>query len=246
MASNSIQPAVDSKPHRGIKATCGAKTRAGHPCRREAGWNTDHLGQGRCRYHGGATPIKHGRYSKITRPRIQELITTHAADPDPLDTMPELAAARALFQDFIERYDENTEALLAWHRSWKGSAFPLGPEKAEALIRVLDEYEETMAGRDGLSETQEQDLKLAREAVAILQQAPAEKPAQVLDISDAYRIVSEITKIVERVQKAEAANAISHAQLRTFLFALERVINTRIHDPKLLETLRNDILSIRV
>lgn len=46
---------------------CGAKTRAGTPCRYVAGYKTDHLGQGRCRLHGGATPIKHGRRSKIKR-----------------------------------------------------------------------------------------------------------------------------------------------------------------------------------
>lgn len=39
-------------------ALCGAKTRAPdrHGCRRPAGWGTDHLGWGRCRLHGGASP----------------------------------------------------------------------------------------------------------------------------------------------------------------------------------------------
>jgi hypothetical protein len=37
---------------------CGAKTRAGTPCKRPA------MPNGRCRLHGGLTPIKHGRYSK--------------------------------------------------------------------------------------------------------------------------------------------------------------------------------------
>ena len=35
---------------------CGAKTRAGPPCKRQAGWGTSHLGTGRCRRHGGASP----------------------------------------------------------------------------------------------------------------------------------------------------------------------------------------------
>jgi hypothetical protein len=50
---------------------CGAKTRAGHPCKRPAGWGTDHVGSGRCRMHGGASVkgvehpnFKHGRRSK--------------------------------------------------------------------------------------------------------------------------------------------------------------------------------------
>lgn len=35
---------------------CGAKTRKGSRCVRPAGWGTDHLGTGRCRNHGGASP----------------------------------------------------------------------------------------------------------------------------------------------------------------------------------------------
>jgi hypothetical protein len=35
---------------------CGAKTRQGTPCRRQAGAGTTHLGSGRCRNHGGASP----------------------------------------------------------------------------------------------------------------------------------------------------------------------------------------------
>jgi hypothetical protein len=36
--------------------SCGAKTRAGTPCRLRAGHGTSHVGQGRCRRHGGASP----------------------------------------------------------------------------------------------------------------------------------------------------------------------------------------------
>lgn len=32
---------------------CGARTRAGTPCRRPAGWGTAHVGEGRCKLHGG-------------------------------------------------------------------------------------------------------------------------------------------------------------------------------------------------
>lgn len=35
---------------------CGAKTRPGHPCRKPAGWGTDHVGTGNCKLHFGATP----------------------------------------------------------------------------------------------------------------------------------------------------------------------------------------------
>lgn len=32
---------------------CGAATRDGGECQRRAGWGTDHVGEGRCKQHGG-------------------------------------------------------------------------------------------------------------------------------------------------------------------------------------------------
>lgn len=55
------------------KPTCGAKAKnSGEPCKLPAGFGTDHLGSGRCKYHGGCckgppkgsrNALKHGIYS---------------------------------------------------------------------------------------------------------------------------------------------------------------------------------------
>lgn len=37
------------------KRICGAQTKRGRICRKEAGWGTDHLGTGRCKNHLGST-----------------------------------------------------------------------------------------------------------------------------------------------------------------------------------------------
>lgn len=37
-------------------ARCGARTRGGGLCRKSRGWGTDHVGLGRCKLHGGASP----------------------------------------------------------------------------------------------------------------------------------------------------------------------------------------------
>jgi hypothetical protein len=60
----------DTKPTHGpggnstysTKPKCGAKTRAGvgHPCGRMAGHGTNHLGQGKCKYHGGCCRVNMG------------------------------------------------------------------------------------------------------------------------------------------------------------------------------------------
>lgn len=47
------------------KTLCGAQNRSGETCRQVAGMGTTHLGAGRCKYHGGATPTKHGVYSRM-------------------------------------------------------------------------------------------------------------------------------------------------------------------------------------
>lgn len=161
---------------------CGARTRAGTPCKRPAGAGTDHLGQGRCKHHGGKTPIKSGRYSTVTRQRIRDLIEAHQEDKNPLDVLPELAAARALFQDYVERYDEWSEALVAWHESF---------------------------GTDN----------------------PHRKPTQVLDIADAYRIVSEVTKIAKRIEDVRAQNAISRGDFYRVMTEMGRVVDLVVEDP---------------
>lgn len=86
-----------------MKEHCGAKTRSAGRCRKQAGWGTDHLGQGRCRLHGGSSLVKHGRHSMIIRASIRELAEAFEADPDPLDLLPELAQARALYVDYVNR-----------------------------------------------------------------------------------------------------------------------------------------------
>jgi hypothetical protein len=55
---------------------CGAKTRAGGRCKQTAGWGTDHVGEGRCKLHGGAAKrgadsprFKHGMYAEHVTPK---------------------------------------------------------------------------------------------------------------------------------------------------------------------------------
>jgi hypothetical protein len=39
---------------------CGAQNRNGDPCGQRAGWGTGHVGEGRCKLHGGVTGDNHG------------------------------------------------------------------------------------------------------------------------------------------------------------------------------------------
>lgn len=86
--------------------TCGAKTRSGTPCNQPAGWGTDHLGEGRCKLHGGSSPgrpIKHGRYSVKHREKLAAKVSQFRDDPEPSSLADELAMMRALFEDFLDK-----------------------------------------------------------------------------------------------------------------------------------------------
>ena len=166
-------PAVDG-------GKCRGTTHDGTPCEKSAGWGTDHVGLGRCRLHGGNNMARHGRYSTIKRAELRELIEKFEDDPDPLNILPELAAVRALFVDYLDRYDQWKVALLAWHQSYE------------------------VFGVD--------DVK--------------KKPRQILDVADAHRLAAECTKMVERIERIRAADAIARADLYRVMGEMGRIVET--------------------
>jgi hypothetical protein len=100
---------------------CGGKTRnaatKNEHCNLAAGYGTDHLGEGRCKFHGGATPRNSGRYSRLKgkQESLHSLIEEHEMDPKPIDLKPDLAMARAVLEDFVSQYEEIKQALLMWN-----------------------------------------------------------------------------------------------------------------------------------
>lgn len=226
-----VAPATEAEPVAVVRSTngstppsetCNAKTRSGGRCQHPAGWRTSHLGQGRCHLHGGSTPIKHGRYSTIARESLRALIEQHAADPDPLNIFPELAAARALFQDYVERYDKWADAIIAWHATFS------------------DEYQAELKRAWALHDPENGPF------VPPNPQDYCGKPHQVLDVADAYRIVSEITKIVERQERIRAANAISRPDLMRVMQEMGRVVERYVTDQATLENIKDGWLGIHV
>lgn len=62
---------------------CGATNRNGDPCGLRAGWGTDHVGEGKCKLHGGASTgvsgpangnWKHGLFSDVIREEDRETL----------------------------------------------------------------------------------------------------------------------------------------------------------------------------
>ena len=87
--------------------TCGAETRDGSPCKNRAGKGTDHLGEGRCKLHGGNAdrPPKHGRYSVKARKGLEGKIRQYREEDNPAEQWGELALLRALLQEWLNDLD---------------------------------------------------------------------------------------------------------------------------------------------
>ena len=91
---------------------CGSKTRSGGKCKQRAGWGTDHIGDGKCKLHGGKSPgapIIHGRYSIKHREKLQAKVDQFLEDPQPGSLLDELALERALLQDLLDKITDQTD-----------------------------------------------------------------------------------------------------------------------------------------
>lgn len=92
-------------PH--ARRICGAKTRAGHPCKGQP------MANGRCRMHGGSTPTglalpqtKTGRYSKHLPTRLGERYEAALKDPDLLALRDEIALTDADIGRLLAQVEE--------------------------------------------------------------------------------------------------------------------------------------------
>ncbi len=78
-------------------------------CTHEAGYGTDHVGTGACKYHGGAkkTPtITTGKHAIQTKKRLADKIETYLmkSRDELLDLTEQLAATRAIFDEFMMKF----------------------------------------------------------------------------------------------------------------------------------------------
>ena len=100
------QPGFDPDKH------CGAKIpNQDRLCMQPKGFKTDHVGEGRCKYHGGATPIVHGRYSKIERTSIVDKAAEYERDPDLLNIDREIAYLRAVWDRMVANHAQQVDSF---------------------------------------------------------------------------------------------------------------------------------------
>lgn len=107
---------------------CGAKNRAGEPCRRPSGWGTVHAGFGNCKLHGGASPAG-GKHADKERAAWEDKLIAQI-DPslavlmglrDSGDTPPRdrIVAARDLLDRAGARIEERGGSVrVVWEVTW--------------------------------------------------------------------------------------------------------------------------------
>lgn len=96
------------------QAVCGAKKRQGEgTCRRTAGWGTDHVGHGCCKFHGGATPNHKKKAAvEIVDAEVKKILTLENVEPlgDPITQLQVLAGEAIRIKDiFAQKVTELEE-----------------------------------------------------------------------------------------------------------------------------------------
>lgn len=141
---------------------CGARARNNdmQPCRKKAGWGTDHVGWGNCKLHGGSSPA--GKLFAI-KLEANAFGITSPVDVDPLNALLDLVKAQAgtvlwlankvasLEEHELTQLDENAkESAAVWMRmlgEWqdrlaKTSKLALDAGVEERLVRIAEEQGE--------------------------------------------------------------------------------------------------------
>lgn len=232
--------AYDPDKHCGAKTS--DKTNDGSPCTHVKGYGTAHVGVGRCRFHGGATPIKHGRYSQLAQhehmKRFHELLRIFTEEPDPLNLVPDLIALRARAAVLQEEEARDRQMLADWHESYTGKF----REEMRALQKAIN------AG----------DAKQLGEALERLRQIMREMPPKPVKLWDPFAFVKAVQAVATLVGKINEQRAARQIPLKAVVDLQDKmalVMMTRIRQhfgaatkkgDKLAEEIAEDWRSINV
>lgn len=94
---------------------CNARNKAKTKyCQNVAGYKTDHVGVGRCAFHGGASKrgvhhpaFKHGKYSMVLPDQLIEHYEQIVSDGDLLELREDVVLMTTLIRDTLKEMKEN-------------------------------------------------------------------------------------------------------------------------------------------
>jgi hypothetical protein len=139
---------------------CNARTPKGY-CRQVAGFGTSHVGTGRCKYHGGSSggrPIVTGMYSRELTSTLHQEVERIATDPNFLSLVEELAVAKAMFADLVEKMSkeiaEDKDVWIGTKQTAYGSELVTHPRAAMfmKMVETLGKsFEKIVAAEEKMS-----------------------------------------------------------------------------------------------
>lgn len=135
---------------------CAAANRDLVPCKLKAGQGTDHLGEGRCKYHGGRNQSvnsgnwKGGKHMQVkaTHPALQQKMDELAVDHEYFDLRQEILKLRAIMDILAERDELLQTAKLAvdvskiierLHNIEVGRRYVISIENVSIIIKTVQE-----------------------------------------------------------------------------------------------------------
>lgn len=185
------------------KATCGAKTRSGTPCKKPPV-----PGRSRCHLHGGATPrgadhpnFKHGKYSKLLPDLLAARYDEAQADPQLLEQRAEIALLDVRLTELLGGINSGGKDL------WKDASALYG------VIAVAFVAGNATRMRDKLSELNE-----------VIQSGISSGNAW----TEIYEVVEQRRKLVEseRKREVEMRQTVSITELLTMFGRIAAVART--------------------
>lgn len=183
---------------------CGAKKKQGPgTCTQAPGWGTDHPGAGKCKLHGGSSPIKHGLYSKIQRASLRERMAELQADPAKLlDLLPEVALLKVLTEDLLIRWDDifgPEGALMIWWMNGRESEKrPTPPPNLPDITMVATLVDKVARVADIVQKHQQQKSVSLATLNRVMEQMGVEVAAALQEIKLDPNTATALCAVIER------------------------------------------------
>jgi hypothetical protein len=159
-------------PPDGQDGKCNARTRAGGRCKQAAGWDTDHVGAGPCKLHGGRTPtVARGAHVELVERHARELFGKVVPDTRPVDNP---LAEFAEFAGRVMAWLDLCDLLLDDVRSVEYRSKATGEQVAARIVlyeRAMDRANTVLAAYsrlnidDRLATIDEQQAKTVMRAI---------------------------------------------------------------------------------
>ncbi len=190
------------------------------------------MANGRCRMHGGATPVgigasqwKHGKYSKVLPPKLLERYEEALDNKDLLTLRDEIALVDALVLDRLERMQkiEGGATDERWLKLKARYERAVEAEKAGDQREMLRNFRAMASLLAGATEaelrTEILELLERRRKLVETERRMLVEMGLMLSVTEAAALVAVITHIIERHVKDRATRAAISKDIRRFVLA---------------------------